>query len=724
MIAADYTQVFTSVTGFWLEGARNAEEAELLSPRSTLLVPCPVVPPQRIFVFHISIAPAFTLGEMTMTSFRLGKWIVVGFALCMLAAQPAKARVGFQPVSPDELKMTSEPLAPGAPAIILYRQVERDDNGRTSHQDNYFRIKILTEEGRKHADVEVPFSKEIEDVVTVRARTIRPDGSIVNFDGKVFEKELVKGRGVKILAKTFTLPDVQVGGIIEYFFTVDLVQEHFIFNSNWILSEELFTKKAQFSLKPYTSREPSNLRWSWNTLPAGCAPPALGPDRIVRMEANNIPAFQTEDHMPPADELKSRVDFFYEKLMAARDQATFWKDFGKRKNGELESFVGKRNAMEQALTQIVSPSDSQDVKLRKIYDRVQQIRNTTYEVRKTEQEQKRAKEKPPANVEEVWKRGYGNGVELTWLFLGLVRAAGFEAYGCWVSNRRDYFFTPVTMQDRKLDSNVVLVKLNGKDVYFDPGGAFAPFGLLGWSETGVPGMRLDKDGGTWIQTTLPQSSESRIERVGKLKLSDTGDLEGKLTVTYIGLEAMYRRLEERHADEVARKKFLEESVTSQIAAAAEAELTNNPDWTNSETPLVAEFNLKIPGWSSNAGKRSVIPAAIFSAGEKGLFEHANRVHPVYFYYPHEKAEDVTIELPPGWKVSSVPQAQDQDGHTVRYSLKVEQSPGTLRLTRKLSIDILQLDPKYYAALRSFFQVVRTGDSEQIVLQPGEIHASN
>jgi len=77
----------------------------------------------------------------------------------MLGAREAKAAVGFQPVSPDELKMTSEPLAPGAPAIILFRQVDRDDNIHTPHEDNYFRIKILTEEGRKHADVEIPSSR-------------------------------------------------------------------------------------------------------------------------------------------------------------------------------------------------------------------------------------------------------------------------------------------------------------------------------------------------------------------------------------------------------------------------------------------------------------------------------------------------------------------------------------------------------------------------------------
>jgi hypothetical protein len=655
--------------------------------------------------------------------FRSGKWaLVAAIGIWMLAAQEAKAGIGFQPVSSDELKMTSEPLAPGAPAIILYRQVDRDDNGRT-HEDNYFRIKILTEEGRKHADIEIPFFKENENVANVRGRTIRPDGSIVNFEGKVFEKELVKGRGVKYLAKTFTLPDVQVGGIIEYFYTVDLT-EQYIFDSHWILSNELFTKKAQFSLKPYKGSGTFFLRWSWNTLPAGAVPPAQGPDRIVRMEASNVPAFQTEDYMPPPSELMSRVDFIYESDLVEKDQAAFWKHFGKERNGQLESFIGKRKAMEQAVAQIVSPSDTQEVKLRKIYDRVQQIRNTSFELEKTEQEEKRAKEKPPENVEEVWKRGYADGVHLTWLFLGLARAAGFEGYGCWVSDRRNYLFSPVTMQSAKLSSNVVLVKLNGKDLYFDPGGAFTPFGLLEWSETGVAGLRLDKDGGTWIQTTLPQASESRIERAGKLKLSDTGDLEGKLTVTYVGLEAMYHRVEERNADEVARKKYLEDQLKAQIEAGTEAELTNKPDWTSSETPLVAEFNLKILGWASNAGRRVVVPAAIFTAAEKGVFEHANRVHPIYFEYPHQKVDDVTVELPPGWQVSSVPAAQNQDGHVVAYTLKVDQSPGTLRLTRKLTIDLLMLEQKYYAPLRNFFQVVRTGDGEQIVLQPGEIHASN
>jgi hypothetical protein len=661
---------------------------------------------------------------MSAAMFRRSKFCLVSLLfLLAFAAAPATswAGVGFQPVSPDELKMTSEPLAPGAHAIYLYHQVDRDDNPHTSHEDNYFRVKILTEEGREYANVEIPFFRESEDIVSVHARTIKPDGSIVEFKGQVFEKTVVKGKGIKYLVKAFTLPDVQVGGILEYSYTVDF-KENRIFNSHWLLSQDLFTKQQRFSLKPY-QEEGWTLRWTWHLLPAG-AQPKQGPDHIVRMEAQNVAAFQTEDYMPPADELKSRVDFIYSDELLDPNPEKFWKSVAKKRNGTLESFVGKRKAMEEAVALIVSPNDPPEVKLRKIYDRIQTIRNTSYEVQKTEQETKRDKEKPVSNVEELWKRGYGNGVQLTWLFLAMARAAGFEAYGCWVADRAQYFFESNSMQDSKLDANVVLVKVNGKDVYFDPGGMFTPFGMLTWTETGTPGMRLDKDGGGWITTTLPKSGESQIFRNAKLKLSDTGDLEGKVTVSYTGLEGMYWRQAERHADEVERKKALEDALKNDIPVAVELDLTNKPDWSSSEAPLVAEFSLKIPGWVSSAGKRAILPAGFFTANDRHVFEHANRAHPIYFEYPYETLDDVTVELPLGWSVSSVPQPQTNDGHVVRYSLKVDNNKDELHVVRTLSVDILMLETKYYGALRNFFQTVRSGDAEQILLQPGPSVANN
>ena len=72
---------------------------------------------------------------------------LIGCALLFRPAGTAHAAGDWLPIDPAELKMTSEPLAPGAKAIYLYRQVDRDDSGNARTEANYLRIKILTERG-------------------------------------------------------------------------------------------------------------------------------------------------------------------------------------------------------------------------------------------------------------------------------------------------------------------------------------------------------------------------------------------------------------------------------------------------------------------------------------------------------------------------------------------------------------------------------------------------
>jgi hypothetical protein len=83
----------------------------------------------------------------------------------------------------------------------------------------------------------------------------------------------------------------------------------------------------------------------------------------VRLEAQNIPAFQTEDFMPPENELKARVDFTYSDEPFESDVDKFWRKIGKKLNVQMEDFVGKHKAMKQAVTQIVSPNGGELVAL-------------------------------------------------------------------------------------------------------------------------------------------------------------------------------------------------------------------------------------------------------------------------------------------------------------------------------------------------------------------------
>jgi transglutaminase-like putative cysteine protease len=659
--------------------------------------------------------------RISLSSFVFGLLILAG---CLPSASAAGANkvTSFRPVDPEELKMTFEPAAPGAPAIILYREVNHDDSASPAREDAYYRIKILTEEGRKYADIEIPYLKESVTIKDIHARTIKPDGSIVDFEGKVTTKSVVKARGLEFNARTFTLPAVQVGCILEYYYTEALNSDYYYYTaSNWILSDELFTKAGGFTLNPNRNMY---LRWTWENMPAGEPQPKQGTDHIIRLQVTNIPAFPTEDYMPPLEQLKARVDFIYTDSAPETNVDHFWTEKAKKGNAWLDGFLGKPKALQPAVAEIVGPNDPPEVKLQKLYARVQQLRNTSYEVSKTEEEEKRAKEKEPGNAEDVWKRGYGTGVDLTWLYLALVRAAGFEAYGVLVAERDKYYFEPNLMQSGRLNQNIVLIKLNGKNIFCDPGAAFTPFGLLPWSETAIQGLQLDKKQLIWVTSLVPTSDQARTERHAQLTLSDTGDLEGKLTVTYTGLEAARLRVEERHADETERQKFLEDTVKGYIPASTDVKLTNKPEWKNSALPLAAEFEIKIPGWASAAGHHYLVPVGLFSAPEKHLFDHEMRIYPIYVNYPFLDSDDIEIQLPAGWQASSVPKGWTDSGKVVAYSFTAQNDNGKLHLARTLNVNFITLEQQYYSALRHYFQLIKATDDQQIVLDAGPARAGN
>ncbi|MFI4880083.1 MAG: DUF3857 domain-containing protein [Steroidobacterales bacterium] len=615
------------------------------------------------------------------------------------------------PVTADDLHLTSVAQAPGAAAVILYRQVDRDD--ARSFQDEYVRVKILSDEGRKYADVEIPFRHFSESVRGLEARTIRADGRVVPFTGTVYEKRLVTSRTGTTLAKVFQIPDVQAGSIIEYRYR-HVYSARWVFNSRWILSGDLFTREAKFSLFPNRGL---SLRWTWpNGLPPGTAEPRLEKDHVV-LEEHDVPAFVTEEHMQPENELKERVDFIYSGARHFEtDPAVFWRKFGIIAWKFEENFVDQRKAMQRAVAQIVQPGDSDEAKLRKIYARTQLVRNLSYEHRKTEQEIERQDEVGTYSVADVWDRGAGNEWQINYLLLALVRAAGLGADPVLVARRDQYLFNQRHMNSGELDATAVIVKLDGKDVYLDPGTPFTPFGLQPWNDTDAHSLRLNADGGAWVTTPLPDASKSRIERRAVLKLS-AGTLEGKLTVRYTGLEASSRRLSQRNEDDTARRQFLEKQIEHMVPAGIDVKLTNSPDWGASDASLVTEYDLEVPGWATTAGRRALLPVGLFGNNERHTFEHAVRVHPLYFGYPHQYQDDISIELPAGWHIESAPQVRSADLKALQYKAGAQSDQGSLHLTRELNINFYEATADSYGAARKFFQTVRTGDEEQVVIAP-------
>lgn len=615
------------------------------------------------------------------------------------------------PVSPDELQMASEPDAPGASAIYLYRQVDRDDS--RNFERVYVRIKILTEAGLKNANVEIPFTKGAESIRNIQARTIRPDGSAANFDGTVYEKPIVKTGRVSYMAKAFTLPEAEVGSILEYRYE-HVLPTGWIFDSRWVLSGDLFTKFARFSLVPNTTY---TLIWSWpRGLPPGTEAPKSEHGRI-HLETHNVPAVVTEEYMPPDTEVRMRVDFVYDVGRIARnDLVQFWKFYGKRLNDTVEHFCDRRKAMEKAVAQITASGDPPEVRLRKLYARVQQIHNLSF-ASESEREARREDPAGIGNVEDVWNRGYGDAEQIDWLFLALARAAGIDAHAVPIATRDRYFFDHRYMNPTQLNTGVVQVRLGDRDLFLDPGVPFTPFGLLPWYETQVDGLRLDKEGGTWVRTPAPNASDSRIERHGTFKF-ENGTLEGRVSVTYTGLEASWRRQQEQSEDDAARRKFLEGDLQGFIPTGTNVKLTNSPDWNGWETTLVAEYDLEVPGWAAPAGRRALMPIGLFGGAEKHTFEAASRVQPMYFQFCTQRADDLTIEVPEPWLLESLPKGLMIDLKGLVFKETAEQQAKSVHATRELTVNVVLVDPKSYDSVRQFYQKVRAEDEAQAVLSYG------
>ena len=611
-----------------------------------------------------------------------------------------QAKDDWEPIPPDELALKDDPLNPGAPAIILYR--ETFSNHKDSFETHHYRIKILNERGAKYGNVEVPYSKYSYRVEDIKARTVQPDGTSIPFDGRVYEKTVVEVRERKTVAKTFSLPAVEVGSIVEYKYKL-LENEPLIlfrfYPPPWIIQTEISLRRGRFSVRPYLAR-----------------PALFGLLKSKRLErqgdgtyllaVESIPAFQEEEFMPPKEVARAHVGFFYADV----PPEDFWSEVGKDAFKRVEKLIGKDKSIKRAVSATVSSTDDPQTKLRKLYARAQQIRNLSYESSGTEQGPGRN-----AKAKDVLAHGSGSGAQINRLFVALARAAGFDASIVWIAGRDETFFRRDVLDADQLNAHVVTVRLGSEDIYLDPATPYTPFGLLSWGQTGVQGIVLRKPISDFVTTPNPVSADARTERRATLRLTPDGTLEGKGHVAFHGQEALQRCLRAFEKDDLARREQLEEELKGWLPAEATVEIDSIQHWENPEEPLRVEFTVEAPGFAATAGRRLLVPAGVLRGSRRPSFQHAKRVHPVYFPHPWEEDDEIILRAPTGYEVEGMPEPRQSSAPFGQYETSCEKHPEGVLLRRRMAVEGIYYDVAHYPALRQFFNEVKAGDEQQLVL---------
>ena len=662
-------------------------------------------------------------------------WLGAGMLTAVIVGGcSARAQTNFRPPTPEELSMSSLPGYPGAAAVVLNREeITKDDLHVVFHYD---RIKILTKEGEKYANVELGFVSTSEEfgplggndktLDEIAGRTIHSDGTIHPFTGKPYLKVIEKGKGVKYQQRIFSLPDVEVGSIIEYRYATRIADNMYE-APDWYIQGDLYVKQAHYAWYP-TSRElvnekgpvttitwfpilPPDVSIQRHDIPHG----SFGHDPIQYFELSiqDVPPQVKEAYMPPISSFSYRVYF---NFTSEHTSAEWWKDEGKDWAKRMDSFADPNSELKRATQEITGGATTGDEKLRKIYAAVMALENTHYTRAHEQREDKAEGGGEVKNAADVLSHKRGNQTQLTQLFVGMARAAGMKAYFLLVPDRSEELFVPGWLSFRQFDDVVAIVNVDGTEKYFDPGCRYCAYGHLAWQHTLVKGLREGDKGPEFGSTPGDDYKFNTVSRLANLKMSDTGEVTGKIDLTFTGAEAVDWRHKALGGDEESLNHELRTYLEDMVPRSLQVKVNKTENLTDYELPLKVSY--EVTGtMGTHTGKRVILPSDIFLSGSTATFADEKREQAVYFHYPRALVDAQRLNLPATMSVEATPAVAKFDLPSQEaYGLSVvSDAKGFTTRRQHVQAELLVM-PKDYDGLRKYYTQFESKDQESVVLK--------
>lgn len=667
-------------------------------------------------------------------------------ALCLLAAAalyaaPALAAGSdkdWKPVEPSQLSLSAPVVEKNADAEALFWEVRVDydaDAGMTLN--HYVRIKIFNDRGRESqskVDIYAPKVRGFQtDIKDIAARTIKPDGSIVELKKEdIFERVVVKTSGLKVKAKTFSMPGVEPGAVIEYRWK-EIRRESYTLYEEFEFARDIPVQQVRYFIKPLSNTVFGMRAQTFHT---GMTPFQKEKDGFYSMTLNNIPAFREEPRMPPEHAVRPWMLVFYSAENNSSPQQ-FWAGYGKSVYDDHKPMMKVGDDVKRAAAEATAGAANDEEKLDRLFEYVRSKVKNYRDVATgmtAEQLEKLKENKSPGDT---LKRGVGNWHDIDMLFAAMATASGFDARVAKVGDRSEDFFDPGFPDDyfisRKGTENVA-VKVGEQWRFYDPGTTYVQKGMLRWQEEGQQALISDPKQPFFVSTPMSSPDKSLERRTAKFKLAEDGTLEGDVRIEYTGHLSVDMKNDYDEDSPSEREETLKGSYKERFAS---AELTNIQieNVTDPVKPFAYSFHVKVPGYAQRTGKRLFVQPSFFQRGRGALFPTSERRYDVYFRYPWTEVDSVEIELPEGYALDNPeapapigagdlsryePVAQlTKDGRTLVWGRKFY-----FGASRKAGGSSLLFPTESYSTLKAYFDAVNTQDATTVALKQGGTAAKN
>jgi hypothetical protein len=649
--------------------------------------------------------------------------------LFLAAVSPAVVYAQFQPPTPEELKMTSDPKAPGADAVYL--NIEEIANDPLHFQSYYARIKVLTEKGKELATITLPYLKGNTKIAEIKGRTIHSDGTVVPLTVKPEDLMVAKAGEFQIGQKVFTLPSVEVGSILEYRY--DLRYDDNEFSSpQWEIQGTHFIHAAHYSFTPFKAFMPQGtpgtdtsiiltdsrgrvahtLTWS-GRVPAGVTV-KTSVNGSYSIDVADVPAIPDEEWMPPIRSFFYRINFYYNYT---NDTAAYWLSESKLWSKDVDKFAEPSKGIKAAVDGLIAPGDSDLDKAQKLYVAVQALDNTDYSRHKTETEMKQLKIKEAKHAEDTWAQKSGSSEDIAMLYLAMLRAAGLTAYAVKVVDRDRAVFDFYYMSLDQLDTTVVVLSTGGKQMVLDPGEKMCPFQAVNWRHSYAGGIGQSAQGVSFSVTPAQAYKDNTMNRVADLTLDAQGGITGQIQIVMVGQKALrWRQFALRNDGAELKKTFDHDELEGVLPDGIEAHVDHFLAVDQPDANLLAI--VKVTGSLGTAtAKRIMLPGLFFEThGHVPFVNEEKRLEPVDMQYAERVTDDVTYHLPAGVAVEGAPQdaSVSWQGHAL-FVLKSKAGPNQVEVANSLIRGFTIAKPEEYQDLRGFYQKVAAAEQGQLVL---------
>ncbi len=637
------------------------------------------------------------------------------FALLVMPVFTVAQSKDWKPIDPAHLALKAPVVEKDADAeALLWEVYVNDASDAGTDFIHYLRVKVFTERGKEtQSKIDIPYFNGTS-VRDIAARTIKPDGSIVELKkDAIFDREVVKFGKFKLKSKSFALPAIEPGAIIEYRW-----REVYEYETNYVKMD--FQRDIPVQLVRYYLKPDPLATYPMKTITFQGQTPNFVKDKsgYYLTEVQNMPAFREEPNMPPEDQVKMWMLVYYAPDVR-KEPNEYWRDEGKRQFELRKGYMKINDDIRRAVAEAVGDASTPEQKLERIFNYCRtKIKNINDDASGFTADQL-LKLKDNNSPADTLKRGYGTGTDINFLFAAMAGAAGMEARYARIGDRSRKFFDPGFTNLYFLGGYNIAVKFGDQWRFFDPASTYVPFGMLRWQEEGIQALITDSKESGFISTPLSPAEKSMKKRTARLKLAEDGSIEGSVRVEYTGHWAVEMKEDNDDDTPEQRETKLRNSIKGRLGGElsdVKIESANDP-----VKPFVYSYKIHVPAYAERTGKRIFLQPAFFQKGVGAMFPTQSRQNDVYFHFPWSELDEIEIQLPEGYVLDNPEAPAEVNFGGAGYykpSLKMTKDGKTLIYKRDFKLSALLIPKSSYSGLKTVFDDIQQGDNHAITLKQG------